>query len=157
MEVRTLNKAKMTLPDMRRELAAWKEPCPWCSELEVNCVEGYACGGTGEVPLIPKLSYYVAVMTELEASAVSHRITVDLTIYEAAFTVACIEWLLKLDHRLSVCNGDRGLIFEARKPYTRGGLAMDTRDLHKAVVRAMWQVAMEVTRQPEAEEVSDGG
>ena len=138
--------------DMRRELGALKKDCPiaWYA----TATDGYrhpskcTCGCTGEVPLIPGLREALAVASYGGTIAWRYSEGADpdfQALSEAAYTVACIEWL-------NITVDDFTLVAEDYGEWALHGsitksklLSVQDEPLHTAVVRATWLVAQSLT------------
>lgn len=134
------------LPVLRRKLAALKGKCDYCRGEGIthvperdNCMY---CDGEGEVPLIPELGELI----QNPWTWIDHE-----ELYTAAFTAACLEWLLHegrfvgLGAVVSPTSKIDGLhrIYDS----VSGERLSEGVTLHEAVVRATWAVAQEAAHE----------
>jgi hypothetical protein len=128
----------LTVPEMRRELAAWKGKCgnPDCNA-PYYCPD---CRGTGEVPLIEGL---VRLSVGLDDCTGLEGWEWQVALFTAAFTVACLEWLRGRGYYMHLGKDLVRVELMAVPPH--GKRYVEEQILHAAVVRAAWQVAKEVT------------
>jgi len=116
----------MSIETLRRKLAAAKQ---------------------GEVPLIPKIAVILATMNELSEKAervLGDAALLDLSTYEAAFTMACIHWMLSLGYSVQFTVtyfGDVAILLVKNNVAESPIRGVDE---HEAVVRATWQVAQDL-------------
>ena len=135
------------IAEIRRRLAEETQEVPCASCLGTRKGEGECCEdcdglGTDEVLLIKGLQHYLDCIEVVENDPVVGAAQYYLYAYTAAFTVACLEWLIQQpagDVTLSsMLNGNRvvdSMLYD--KP-------VEAATLHEAVVRATWQVVQEI-------------
>jgi len=140
------------IAEIRRRLAEETQEVPCASCLGTRKGEGECCEdcdglGTDEVPLIKGLQHYLDCIEVVENDPVVGAAQYYLYAYTAAFTVACMEWLISRTYGRSgsavklyppprsSSGTDWGVVI------SQGWMYGNT--LHEAVVRATWAVAQD--------------